>query len=164
MKQIGLALMQYSQDYDERLPIYSSNSIMWAQRVDPYIKNTQVWNCPSGGYTPCSTATCNRTLMCNFSGGTASYFYNNFYSVAWTTYNGLSSRKLGEINKPAETIITGDASCAVVDQPTNIDAINNRTWPGNTRHNDGGNVAFCDGHAKWLKAGNFTAAMFRYDQ
>lgn len=44
-KQITLAVMQYAQDYDERMPM-SSN---WEDGIWPYIKNDQVLICPSGG-------------------------------------------------------------------------------------------------------------------
>jgi prepilin-type N-terminal cleavage/methylation domain-containing protein len=43
LKQIGLGLMQYIQDYDEAYPFKT-----WAKDVEPYIKDTQVYNDPSG--------------------------------------------------------------------------------------------------------------------
>lgn len=54
MKQIGLGLLQYTQDYDERLPLNHQNSytgngsyLGWAQLVQPYIKSYQLFQCPS---------------------------------------------------------------------------------------------------------------------
>ena len=61
MKQIGLALMQYSQDYDELYPLATNEinpddptkapvymyDITWVRTIQPYIKNTQVFVCPS---------------------------------------------------------------------------------------------------------------------
>jgi len=62
-KQIGLAVQMYCQDYDETLPnagpIWPQNAKipifnagygwgMWVVLLDPYIKNRQVWVCPSG--------------------------------------------------------------------------------------------------------------------
>ena len=68
MKQIGLGLLQYSQDYDESLvaPSYSSvttgdsfsygtgNYIGpggfqygWMDAIQPYVKSTQIFTCPS---------------------------------------------------------------------------------------------------------------------
>jgi prepilin-type N-terminal cleavage/methylation domain-containing protein/prepilin-type processing-associated H-X9-DG protein len=50
LKQIGLAIMQYTQDYDEKYPsAYSSFSsrIEWPQLVQPYVKSTQLFACPS---------------------------------------------------------------------------------------------------------------------
>lgn len=53
LKQIGLGFMQYSQDYDECLPMKSGNSgsgsvpTAWLHSTQPYIKNYQVLKCPS---------------------------------------------------------------------------------------------------------------------
>jgi prepilin-type N-terminal cleavage/methylation domain-containing protein/prepilin-type processing-associated H-X9-DG protein len=56
-KQIGLAMMQYIQDYDDSLPYAQSywppsGFINWAGMLQPYIKSTNagtsdVWSCPS---------------------------------------------------------------------------------------------------------------------
>ncbi len=62
LKQIGLGIIQYTQDYDEKLPIVGTcdtpgsgcNDVdrgrsfgSWSQRAYPYIKSTQVFACPS---------------------------------------------------------------------------------------------------------------------
>ncbi len=60
LKQIGLAMMQYTQDFDETMPsIFNQNSNIrmpngsiapiapWYQMIYPYMKNIQVLNCPS---------------------------------------------------------------------------------------------------------------------
>ena len=53
LKQIGLASMQYMQDYNEKcLPseIRPGNNgihVTWAQALQPYAKNTQIFVCPS---------------------------------------------------------------------------------------------------------------------
>lgn len=65
LKQIGLAMMQYAQDHDERLtPGYidfgvtgayilpngkpsSSTAMLWFHMLYPYMKNIQIMNCPS---------------------------------------------------------------------------------------------------------------------
>src|ERR1044072_7645944 len=55
-KQMGLALMQYSQDYDELNFLndtWVSNSIPWQTWNDllqPYVKSQQVFKCPSSSY------------------------------------------------------------------------------------------------------------------
>src|SRR5947209_12458259 len=63
-KQIGMALMQYEQDWDESNPgvwfgpytaaswSQPSNATLyykWMDAVYPYVKNEQVFNCPSDG-------------------------------------------------------------------------------------------------------------------
>jgi len=54
LKQLGLALMQYAQDYDERYPMmyrYMPDLYWWADVTQPYIKNYQLLVCPSGSYS-----------------------------------------------------------------------------------------------------------------
>src|SRR5271165_4979340 len=50
-KQLGLALMQYLQDYDERLPAvwdgFRSPETNWGIETYPYVKNLSVFSCPS---------------------------------------------------------------------------------------------------------------------
>jgi prepilin-type N-terminal cleavage/methylation domain-containing protein/prepilin-type processing-associated H-X9-DG protein len=58
LKQIGLGLAQYTQDYDERYPqIYPASATSpccdakrpggWTQLIQPYVKSTQLFACPS---------------------------------------------------------------------------------------------------------------------
>ena len=55
LKQIGLGLMQYAQDFDERMP-YDTIQIggvnnSFRTSLQPYLKSTQVFNCPSNAKT-----------------------------------------------------------------------------------------------------------------
>jgi len=58
MKQIGTALMMYAQDWDESLPFYRppcwagrraqpGDGLYWPEQLYPYIKNWDVYRCPS---------------------------------------------------------------------------------------------------------------------
>lgn len=55
MKQIGLGLLQYVQDYDEIVPICAQNNtgyhnsanFMWMDEIYPYVKSTGIFKCPS---------------------------------------------------------------------------------------------------------------------
>ena len=57
MKQLGLGLMQYEQDHDERFPVGVANccsepevsGIGWGEDIYPYVKNIQVYICPDDG-------------------------------------------------------------------------------------------------------------------
>ncbi|RZA22846.1 MAG: DUF1559 domain-containing protein [Proteobacteria bacterium] len=85
LKQLGLAFLQYSQDYDERLPVGMGGGgspnppfqgIGWGGDINPYIKSNQIYICASdttgytgpGGSIPVSYAY-NRSLV--FENGTA---------------------------------------------------------------------------------------------
>lgn len=48
LKQVGLAFMQYSQDYDEQMPFYYTRAaVWWMDAIQPYTKSYQVFKCPS---------------------------------------------------------------------------------------------------------------------
>src|SRR5258708_7499889 len=56
MKQVTNAIMMYTQDYDEVLPYQQDGDIcdfaktthtVWITSIMPYVKNKQVWWCPS---------------------------------------------------------------------------------------------------------------------
>src|SRR4028118_1417409 len=61
LRQIGLALLQYNQDYDERFPqVYNYDGAfgasvgspewwgVWMVQTEPYAKNRDIYRCPSG--------------------------------------------------------------------------------------------------------------------
>lgn len=53
MKQLGLAMIMYTQDYDEAFvgtPLWQLNP-SWPQRIEPYLKNIGVLRCPSDSGT-----------------------------------------------------------------------------------------------------------------
>ena len=47
VKQLGFALLCYMQDNDEVALRHLNGTIFWPAMLHPYIKNTQVLNCPS---------------------------------------------------------------------------------------------------------------------
>lgn len=55
MKQIGLGILQYIQDYDDQYPtsgtatfnIGGNSSVPWSTTTQPYLKSTQILRCPS---------------------------------------------------------------------------------------------------------------------
>src|SRR4028118_1248712 len=57
LKQIGLGVMQYTQDYDELMPRpwYGTSATdtdpKWVDVIQPYVKSTQLFTCPSDSQT-----------------------------------------------------------------------------------------------------------------
>ncbi len=156
MKQMALAMIMYAQDYDEVftaryngaawLPFplvpehpewnyYSKYGYCnsWPSYIYPYIKNIQVYRCPSTSY--------------------------NCYGVAYgLPANGINEAKTGmtsifgrptmsSIKRPAEIMMIGEKGGG--GGPQYI--LSAQYYAGRMDHNDGSNIAFFDGHVKWLK-------------
>ncbi|MEN6549739.1 MAG: DUF1559 domain-containing protein [Armatimonadia bacterium] len=151
VKQLGLAFQQYAQDYDECLPMYVDHSynftqMAWYVVIQPYLKNSQVLMCPSVSRAARQTD----------------------YGVIYPTVsNRGSAASLGQIQYPAETACVAETENQNASGATGSAlylcyspftyALGSVTggyyyglsWPG--RHNDGNNIGFVDGHAKWMK-------------
>ena len=191
LKQIGIGIMQYAQDYDERYPMnywwadpsssiagvacstagltgtacskYRVNTgsggagfgyfVTWMDLIHPYLKNTQVFDCPS------------RTEPENFP--TQSYGFNAAFSS--TNYaNNFDYRSpaperrsfhLTQVLRPAEVflIVDSETQYAINTVPPGIRNYLDAA-PGAARstiqrlHLDGMNTMYADGHAKWHSA------------
>src|SRR4028118_1205764 len=60
IKQVGLGIMQYTQDYDEMYPATNDNTAEYALgRIGPYTKSDQLLTCPSAtsGFITVTSAT-----------------------------------------------------------------------------------------------------------
>jgi len=156
LKQLGLALHMYAQDYDEIFPRaagYSApvdiinNAGEWFISCAPYIKNNQVFNCPSALHTVF------------YSGGTSSNALG--YGVAYGRNQSfgadyrVSGIPMARVPEPAATpyLMDGTNNYARAMCPattTTCSYTGNYAWSWN-RHNDGCNYNFADGHAKWIK-------------
>ena len=152
MKEIDLAMLMYVQDYDETF----TGRIVWNQRVQPYVKNEQIFLCPS--YPGALTYVTNGYCMTNYDiGGLAGIpGIRGGYGVACYTTGSTTGRRIAHIKRPAEIILFNETSgncthhsdpnCGCSDVSTN-----GVGFHVVTRHNDGANFAFVDGHAKWLR-------------
>jgi prepilin-type N-terminal cleavage/methylation domain-containing protein/prepilin-type processing-associated H-X9-DG protein len=134
IKQIGLAVIQYIQDYDEHYPtplycalgttdacpatgqqdqpfgIWHKRHIGWNHTVLPYIKNAQVFLCPSSPRGPdySSTDPNNNT---DWRTGSVNYWINKSlsgdpFAGAWNS--GFRSQKEASLNFAAVTIMLGE--------------------------------------------------------
>lgn len=107
MKQIGLGFKQYIQDYDEKFPLaiadtggspgaFDGGDQGWAQAMQPYMKSTQIFQCPSETNPPSSPAN---------TGG-----FNPGYSDYWANAQVVNSSGVSEasIDAQALTVLNGD--------------------------------------------------------
>ena len=166
LKQIALGIFMYNQDYDEKLPIYivnstapysSSNPYGWADAMQPYLKSTQIFQCPSETNGPNSDVTSN---------GYSDYWFN-------AQAAGIAD---AQFDAPTVTVLLGDGDSGTVSPAVVGDS--SQSWtgsaryvssggtgtctgvatavqadfgPGAHRHLTGANIAFADGHVKWEK-------------
>ncbi len=153
-KQLGLGHSMYLQDYDDELvPAYisygSAGSAIWPNLLDPYIKNGQVFYCPSAskGLYP------DYTYWFTLRGTTHALSYGINRSIYLRySYWGV---KLSEIKYPAETLIIADSDWT--HGPADYGGSNSYRIADSyhpsffipARHNGGANLVFADGHAKW---------------
>jgi len=181
LKQIGLGLVQYSQDYDERLPLGkdSSNYRIWIDRIDPYVKNSQVGICPSQSETTGSTPPTYDIYITQYFNRPLSYVMNNVYWNTTPDIGLLVGAAIPSIEDTSGTVWAADGSRGpsaqfddyqlsgsggtgggglqvnLTAQPPYIDSDSGNNQGAFTgRHFEGANILFVDGHVKWLKLSN----------
>ena len=146
LKQIGLSIMQYCQDYDETYPGYAVGGLYWVEIVYPYMKNIQVVQCPSRRGSG--------QIWPGPGTGSSACAYGFSYSGG-----GYSYATMAQIKRPAETIVVGESYNVHKYNPRYDPADNGAqyTYKSSTGvagapapHNDGENVVFGDGHVKWM--------------
>jgi len=179
LKQLALGVLMYVQDYDERVPVcswppcwnWSSNrGSWWWSQIYPYVKNNQLYACPSCDFDagvhcrPGSNPTCPGHLGIDIP--QINYGFNE-----GMIYPGQPTA-ISRMQRPAELLMLADSRCTVVYRISNQGLIERVAFcnnfvcscgqpdlgfpetpyhPSRTRHNDGSNIAFADGHVKWLQ-------------
>ena len=111
LKQIGLGMLQYTQDYDERLVMIRSDTgvagtrNIWFNQFQPYVKSTQLFSCPSDLNL---SSTGGNSFW--FPAGTTPYRNSYGYNANLNVPNNLSAgRSLAELVNTAGTIAVTDA-------------------------------------------------------
>ena len=162
MKQIGLSVQMYVQDYDERLffrsgdansrsgKTISGDRYRWWNLLMPYIKNNGVLTCPSdAGPTLSADASSKKVILRSY--------------IACATAESLT---LAQIDDPVETMVitekwnqdyTGPRTDSWI-EPYNGDFTTDshdhtRLFTASNRHQGLINATFFDGHAKALTMG-----------
>jgi prepilin-type processing-associated H-X9-DG protein/prepilin-type N-terminal cleavage/methylation domain-containing protein len=170
LKQIGLAVREYMTDYDETfMPGGEVNcNTVGANkpycRLIPYIKNPQLWDCPSAGNEKTDDVT----------GQYIDYHFNNrlagivdakvedtagtiaaidcWHEGGWIEGDGNSCN-----HQPAQGNPAYDWPHVCVQQGCGSGTTCYDTFG---RHSGGINVLFYDGHVKWRARGNFATRDF----
>ncbi|MBU0610243.1 MAG: DUF1559 domain-containing protein [Armatimonadetes bacterium] len=153
VKQLVLGMNMYAQDYDESLPRGAfdvdgtwgnADDTSWRVVILPYVKNVQIYQCPSKKMTssPFTGALLDGTQN-------AGYGLNYAHYASGTTPSG---KTLGEADDASAVILLVESTGLfyVGENPSQHPGWV-RTDEAATRHNGGQNCGFVDGHAKWLK-------------
>jgi prepilin-type N-terminal cleavage/methylation domain-containing protein/prepilin-type processing-associated H-X9-DG protein len=154
-KQIGLAIMQYVQDNDERFFSELGNdgnepNFPWYDVLQPYLKSTQVLVCPSRrpGYNTYLGSGYGFDSVAN------TYGVNNGNSQpgqgAVTKNYTVAPRAMSQIAWPAELVLFGEY--AEAGNSGRDPSINGTIVGGSVAiaHFEGANYAFVDGHVKYM--------------
>ncbi len=129
LKQIGLGILQYVQDYDERYPMtridpgsaatFNGQRSTWFAQAQPYLKSTQIFVCPSDSGTTVSGGT--YWMPAGLTPYRVSYGYSANFADS-STSSGIAQAQL---TNAASTVIVTDAGT----QPgTGATPANPLTW------------------------------------
>ena len=172
LKQIGVAILQYGQDYDETMVntaiagdvavagLPNAQWVVWDEAVQPYMKSIQVFACPSDPRKFGNAGRQVRTYTSN-----AMVLGNGLDAPGWWAGAPDIGLAMAAIDAPSARILLGEK--------------NNADWPcypSNTAiggyvtaqskpqgwHTDGDNFVYCDGHIKWLKLGQDCAPTYQW--
>lgn len=179
LKQMALGIKQYAQDYDETFPenMFSGAAPYqgWVTKMDPYMKSLQIFQCPSQNNQDSTYVAVDSWGMSDY------YFNSNLgtYENGSNCPNGKFLVKEALVDSTSNVILFGDtgrsgeyayANCpynATCDgtrpnsasapgwgrSVTDINAWSTATddVAARSRHLEGTNIAFVDGHVKWYR-------------
>lgn len=184
LKQIGMATKMYMSDYDTTYPLRTAvynSTVYWYTwlpvppwpgydwvttappiAISPYMKNWQLWECPSAEIVPkYSPAPGDPEVGC-------SYHFNALLdaypeaglvdpagTIEWWPAYGIAARQNGTLSAPAWY----EPAPALPNWPTpwksgvgyRASMFGSSTSSSAWVHNQGENFLYCDGHAKWQK-------------
>jgi prepilin-type N-terminal cleavage/methylation domain-containing protein/prepilin-type processing-associated H-X9-DG protein len=157
----------WMQPYD---PTNPGTHRIWARDVQPYVKNLQLFKCPQakprssdGACTAAAAGTSPVGGICEVQGANAGQAGNGSYLL-----NGIpAGRSLAVIPAPADIIFAHEVRNffrAAQEKPRMV--LSTGLYTGFTSqyydstHNDGANLLFCDGHAKYQRRDAIRFAQF----
>jgi prepilin-type N-terminal cleavage/methylation domain-containing protein/prepilin-type processing-associated H-X9-DG protein len=179
LKQIGLGIAQYIQDYDARYPPFyyavstgPNRYVYYFQTLETYIKSKQIWRCPSGIAGPDRNRVPDDAYTADGLWKTAQSdpgkVDNAHYMISSRVCNGKGDLPLGSdlvfinsglpikvtetlIPTAADVFLAWDCDSTLVGGGCVSGAFRNSSEDRRaSRHFDGDNYLYVDGHVKWL--------------
>jgi prepilin-type N-terminal cleavage/methylation domain-containing protein/prepilin-type processing-associated H-X9-DG protein len=178
MKQIGLGIMQYTQDYDENMPYNqinlppAPNDVPWHFTIQPYLKSIQLFKCPSNSGPATTYVSGSDQPTYGIPQIPISYVANGGDPLQSASGEGTSGvgmggrrpfRKHNDSRGPvAVALLTLPSTTIAVSEvknsagsATNPFLVDNTKFAGNntgfTNHLQMANFLFIDGHVKAMK-------------
>jgi len=180
-KQLGLGILQYTQDNDESFMPSDNGAVGmnghgWGSRIYPYVKSTGVYSCPDDTYVP--------------NAGTTKVSYAFNVNLDPTTGGDFITYTQPSLAAPAVTVLLDEiTSCSAdVKDPVSSNADYTEATDGDDGggdflywarqqtgtlggytynpffftaptgvHTDGSNFLLADGHAKWLRGSSVSS-------
>ncbi len=145
-KQIGLGILQYTQDYDEKFPSSRNNGTgnqPWHDVVQPYVKSIQLFKCPS------NTNTISNSVL-----GVPGSYYSNGQGTGVTATGPMpqgagNGAALAQLGSSSQVILVCEINNRADPEYWSND-INSGTY--NLQNHLGmTNFLFADGHVKSMK-------------
>ena len=150
LKQIGLAVQQYTQDYDEKyLADQDDVSRTFVTTLQPYIKSTQTFVCPSAPRSPLATA---ESPLSQTDATWSAFSSSGTYGIN-SAFASTIPAALSDIAKPSEAYLALDASWYVVEEF----GLATSSVQDAMRHFNGTNICYADGHVKWQQSTTVSA-------
>jgi len=157
VKQIGSGLLMYTNDFDGFLPqhVNADSGYWWFELIDgntvhsstpasptAYIKNKQVWICPS-----------DVQQFAAFHPNKISYGYNYRNLGRYSSSNPAQNvvMKITNIRNPSSVLMVADSKTTLAENKTRAYIEPTSAWTANVskRHKNGSNIVFVDGHSSW---------------
>ena len=160
LKQLGLGILQYTQDYDEKIPpgvetVAFTPDGPWPNSIQPYVKSTGLFACPSNSK--------NKQIMQGTADTPVSYVANGtldqaamgdvspFMKRVGAGVNDYAGAALASIVAPAQLILIFENSGSnYYPIQYNLSNLNGADYDF-TNHLTTSNYLFADGHVKALK-------------